>query len=118
MRRLGTLPLMFQPGERWLYQTGADVVGVLIARASGQPFESFLRERIFEPLGMNDTAFSVPFAKIGRLPISYWTQWQTGAIEVYDGPKGASGAARPSSPGRRGPGFYGRRLLGLRARCC
>lgn len=55
MRRLGSLPLMFQPGERWLYQTGADVVGVLVARASGQPFESFLRERVFEPLGMKDT---------------------------------------------------------------
>jgi CubicO group peptidase (beta-lactamase class C family) len=54
MRRFSTLPLMCQPGERWLYHTGADVLGVLIARASGQPFELFLRERIFEPLGMKD----------------------------------------------------------------
>ena len=60
MRRLGTLPLMHQPGERWMYNTGADVLGVLIARASGQPLETFLRERIFEPLGMTDTGFSVP----------------------------------------------------------
>ena len=48
------------PGERWLYHTGADVLGVLIARASGQPFEAFLRERVFEPLGMRDTGFMRP----------------------------------------------------------
>src|SRR5947207_9705448 len=52
IRRLGTLPLVHQPGARWMYNTGSDVLGVLIARASGQPFEAFLRERIFEPLGM------------------------------------------------------------------
>ena len=58
MRRLGTLPLQFQPGERWLYSTGSHVLGVLIARATGQPLEDFLRERIFEPLGMHDTGFT------------------------------------------------------------
>ena len=67
IRRLGTLPLMHQPGEKWMYNTGSDVLGVLIARASGQPLETFLRERIFEPLGMKDTGFSVPAAKIDRL---------------------------------------------------
>jgi CubicO group peptidase (beta-lactamase class C family) len=72
MRRLGTLPLMGQPGERWMYNTGAYVLGVLIARASGQPFETFLRERIFEPLGMKDTAFSVPASKLDRLAPAYW----------------------------------------------
>src|SRR5204862_8162517 len=56
IRRLGTLPLMHQPGERWLYHTGSDVLGVLISRATAGPFENFLRERIFEPLGMKDTA--------------------------------------------------------------
>ena len=71
IRRLGTLPLMYQPGERWLYHTGADVLGVLVARASGQPFESFLRERLFEPLGMRDTDFSVPASKLDRLPTVY-----------------------------------------------
>src|SRR5690349_15323288 len=57
MRRLGTLPLMTQPGRCWMYNAGSYVLGVLIARASGQPSEIFLRERIFEPLGMKDTAF-------------------------------------------------------------
>src|SRR5205823_3073202 len=64
MRRFSTLPLMCQPGERWLYHTGSDVLGVLIARATDQPFETFLRERILEPLGMKDTAFSVPPADV------------------------------------------------------
>ncbi|MEU4290134.1 serine hydrolase domain-containing protein [Kribbella sp. NPDC026596] len=58
MRRLGMLPLQFQPGERWLYSTGSHVLGVLIARVTGQPLEDFLRERIFEPLGMRDTGFT------------------------------------------------------------
>jgi CubicO group peptidase (beta-lactamase class C family) len=54
---LGTLPLMAQPGERWLYNTGASVLGVLCARAAGQPFPDVLSSRVFEPLGMRDTAF-------------------------------------------------------------
>jgi CubicO group peptidase (beta-lactamase class C family) len=54
---LGTLPLIAQPGERWLYNTGASVLGVLMARAVGRPFEEVLRTRLFEPLGMVDTAY-------------------------------------------------------------
>jgi CubicO group peptidase (beta-lactamase class C family) len=54
---LGSLPLIAQPGERWLYNTGASVLGVLVARAAGQGFEDVLRARLFEPLGMRDTAF-------------------------------------------------------------
>ena len=88
IRRLGTLPLMHQPGERWMYNTGSDVLGVLIARASGQPFETFLRERIFEPLGMKDTGFSVPAAELDRLATSYWTDPETGALELHDEPDG------------------------------
>src|SRR5680860_304800 len=60
IRRFGTLPLMHQPGERWMYNMGSEVLGVLIARASGLDFATFLRERIFEPLGMRDTGFHVP----------------------------------------------------------
>jgi CubicO group peptidase (beta-lactamase class C family) len=54
---LGSLPLVAQPGERWLYNTGASVLGVLVARAAGEPFGEVLRTRVFEPLGMRDTAF-------------------------------------------------------------
>lgn len=84
LRRLGTLPLMYQPGERWLYHTGSDVLGVLIARASGQPLETFFRERIFKPLGMKDTSFSVPAASLDRLATSYSTNRETGALDVFD----------------------------------
>ena len=73
MRRLGELPLMAQPGERWLYTAPSNVLGVLIARASGQSFPDFLRSRIFEPLGMKDTAFFAPPTKLNRLTAHYWT---------------------------------------------
>jgi len=71
LRRLGSLPLMAQPGERWLYHTGADVLGVLVARAAGTTFDAFLRERMFGPLGMTDTGFSVPPESIDRLATGY-----------------------------------------------
>ncbi len=96
--RLGTLPLMHQPGAGWMYNTGADVLGVLVARASGLPFERFLRERIFEPLGMKDTGFSVPLANIARLATSYWTNQQTWKFEVYDRPEGGQWSRPPSFP--------------------
>ena len=102
MRRLGTLPLMYQPGERWMYNTGADVLGVLIARASGQPLEAFFRERIFEPLGMKDTAFSVPAGKLDRLATSYWTNFRTGATEIYDQAKGGQWSQPPAFPSGAG----------------
>lgn len=85
LRRLGSLPLMHQPGERWMYNTGSYVLGVLIARASGSSFEDFLRERLFEPLGMKDTGFSVPAAKLDRLATSYWVNSATGELDLYDG---------------------------------
>lgn len=88
MRRFSTLPLMCQPGERWLYHTGADVLGVLIARATGQPLETFLRQRIFEPLGMSDTGFSVPAGEISRLATSYMTDPTSGALQLNDEPLG------------------------------
>ena len=101
MRRFSTLPLMFQPGERWLYHTGADMLGVLIARASGQSFGTFLRERVFEPLGMTDTAFSVPPAKLDRLatttsPTRRPARWRVRPARrsVEPPPAFASGGAR------------------------
>jgi CubicO group peptidase (beta-lactamase class C family) len=71
LRRMGTLPLMDQPGEQWRYNTSAQILGVLVARAAGQPAETFYAERIFGPLGMNDTGFRVPASKLGRLVPCY-----------------------------------------------
>ncbi len=98
IRRLGTLPLMCQPGEKWLYNMGSDVLGVLIARATGQPFETLLRERIFEPLGMKDTGFSVPPANIDRLATSYRPNFQTGVLEVHDESAGGQWSRPPAFP--------------------
>jgi len=98
VRRLGTLPLMHQPGEKWMYHTGSDVLGVLIARAAGQPFDTFLRERLFGPLGMKDTGFSVPPTKLDRFTTSYWTNFQTGALEPYDEPAGGQWSRPPAFP--------------------
>jgi CubicO group peptidase (beta-lactamase class C family) len=98
IRRLGSLPLMEQPGEKWLYHTGSDVLGVLIERASGQPFETFLQERVFEPLGMKDTAFSVPRPNFDRLATSYSTDPGTGKLEVYDPAEGGQWSRPPAFP--------------------
>jgi CubicO group peptidase (beta-lactamase class C family) len=98
IRRLGALPLMHQPGERWMYNTGADVLGVLIARASGQPLETFFRERIFESLGMKDTGFSVPAAKLDRLATGYWRHPGTGALELHDPAMGGQWSRPPAFP--------------------
>jgi len=95
MRRVGTLPLMFQPGHRWLYNLPAEILGVLVARASGQEFDAFLHERLFEPLGMKDTGFSVPAAKLERLATSYMPSWETGALEVYDPARGGDWSHPP-----------------------
>ncbi|MDQ2830072.1 MAG: class A beta-lactamase-related serine hydrolase, partial [Chloroflexota bacterium] len=102
MRRLGTLPLMHQPGEKWLYNTGSDVLGVLIARASGQPLDTFLRERLFEPLGMKDTAFSVPAAALDRLATGYGVNPDTGALTLNDEPKGGQWSQPPAFPSGAG----------------
>jgi CubicO group peptidase (beta-lactamase class C family) len=102
MRRLGTLPLMHQPGERWMYNTGSDVLGVLIARAAGQPLETFLRERLFAPLGMQDTGFSVPATTLDRLATSYWTDPTTGALALYDEAVGSQWSRPPAFPSGAG----------------
>jgi CubicO group peptidase (beta-lactamase class C family) len=102
IRRFATLPLMHQPGERWMYNTGSDVLGVLIARAAGQPLETFFRERLFEPLGMTDTAFSVPAAKLDRLATSYWVNLNTGALELHDPAEGGQWSRPPAFPSGAG----------------
>jgi CubicO group peptidase (beta-lactamase class C family) len=95
MKRFGSLPLVHQPGERWLYDSGSDILGVLISRATGMSLEEFLRERIFAPLGMNDTSFSVPESKRNRLASSYWTNPSTGRFEIFDGVDNSRWASPP-----------------------
>lgn len=84
MAGLGSLPLFAQPGERWLYNTGACVLGVLLARAAGMSFAEVLRTRIFDPLGMRDTAFWT--GDVDRLATAY--QPTAAGLEVWDRPDG------------------------------
>lgn len=69
--KLASAPLYFAPGSRWHYSTSIDVLGRLVEVLSGQSLDAFLEERIFRPLGMFDTAFHVPDAKLGRLTSLY-----------------------------------------------
>jgi CubicO group peptidase (beta-lactamase class C family) len=84
---LARVPLLYQPGEAWLYGTASDLQGVLIARASGRTLPEFLAERIFEPLGMTDTAFEVPESKRQRFT-SYYSAGPDGTLELADTPDG------------------------------
>ena len=117
---LGSLPLMAHPGQRWMYNTGASVLGVLVAHAAGMPFADVLRTRLFELLGMHDTAFWA--SDTGRLVTAYAPA--PDGLQVWDPPDGqwsrppafadgAAGLSRPpmtswplpacSSPGERRP---------------
>jgi CubicO group peptidase (beta-lactamase class C family) len=82
--RLGELPLLAQPGERWLYSAGSQVLGVLAARAAGAPFEDVMRERVLAPLGMHETAFYAKDTK--RLATAY--ENFVGELTVTDPPEG------------------------------
>jgi CubicO group peptidase (beta-lactamase class C family) len=86
MRRYGRLPLIYQPGEHWLYNSGTEILSVLIARAAGTSFGKFLHERIFVPLGMKDTGFSVPAEKLDRLVTCYGRDHASGELKVFDDP--------------------------------
>jgi CubicO group peptidase (beta-lactamase class C family) len=95
VERLAKVPLLHQPGEQWTYNTSADILGVLIQRASGIRLESYLRESIFDPLGMADTTFTLPPESVSRLTASYLTK-PDGTLAVFDP---AAGSAWTSAPG-------------------
>jgi CubicO group peptidase (beta-lactamase class C family) len=84
MARLGELPLLSQPGERWLYQSGSQVLGVLAARAAGALFQDVLRDRVLGPLGMTDTAFHA--TDTARLSTAY--ENRDGRLVMTDPPDG------------------------------
>jgi CubicO group peptidase (beta-lactamase class C family) len=86
MRRYGSLPLIYQPGERWLYNAGTEIAGVLIARVTGMTFAEFLRDRIFAPLGMKDTGFHVPKDEHYRFATAYGRVGGTQQLKVFDPP--------------------------------
>ncbi len=97
MRRLGTLPLAYQPGERWLYHTGAGVLGVLAARAANRPLPELLEDRLLTPLGMSSTGFGVPQQAADRLGPLWTPAEDGGAPQVYD-PADGQWATAPAFP--------------------
>jgi CubicO group peptidase (beta-lactamase class C family) len=84
MRRFAGLPLMYQPGERWMYNVSSLVLGVLVARAASQDLGDLLQSRLFEPLGMQHTGFWLPAELTRELPSYYMTNQQTGVLERLD----------------------------------
>ncbi|QMU79475.1 beta-lactamase family protein [Streptacidiphilus sp. PB12-B1b] len=100
MAALAGIPLLHQPGEAWLYNTCADILGVLIARVAGQPLEEFLAERLFDPLGMVDTGFAVPAARLDRFT-GYYREDPAGGLALLDPPDG-QWAAPPAFPSAAG----------------
>lgn len=83
-RRLALLPLDFDPGTRWQYSVGLDLMGLVIQRAAGMPFNDYLRDTIFRPLGMIDTDFVVPQSKVDRLTSNYSPNPEGGPQIVTD----------------------------------
>jgi CubicO group peptidase (beta-lactamase class C family) len=102
IQRLGSLPLMYQPGEQWLYNTGAQVLGILLARAADKPLATLLAERIFEPLGMRDTAFSVSPGQRDRFTTAYVPDPESGVLSVLDHADDSFWARPPAFPDAAG----------------
>jgi CubicO group peptidase (beta-lactamase class C family) len=103
---LAKIPLEFSPGEAWNYSVSTDVIGYLIGKISGMPFEQFLKERIFDPLGMADTDFFVPADKAHRFAacynadpggmMSFHAAEKKGGLTLQDDPTTSSFLTRPS----------------------
>ena len=82
---MAKLPLLYQPGTRWVYSVSVDIQGYLVEKLSGQPFPEFLRTRIFEPLGLIDTAFYVPADKLARAATIYAYDKASGGLAPAPG---------------------------------
>jgi len=93
---LASIPLEFSPGEAWNYSVSTDVIGYLIEKISGQPFEQFLRDRIFQPLGMHDTDFHVPAAKAHRFAACY--NATPGGMATFHSPGAKGGLTLQDDP--------------------
>lgn len=97
MARLGDLPLVYEPGTHFLYHIAHEVLGVLIARITGQPLETFFRERIFEPLGMEETSLILSAEKRGRFAVAY-APAPEGGLMVVDHPQRTGWTQAPLFP--------------------
>jgi CubicO group peptidase (beta-lactamase class C family) len=101
MAAISAVPLLHQPGEGWLYNTGSDLLGVLLARAAGTSLASLFDETVLGPLGMVDTGFSVPPADVGRLATQY-ARDESGTLVEVDPPDGQWASPPPFASGAGG----------------
>ncbi len=132
MDKLARVPLLYQPGERWMYSLSTDVCGALVEKISGQRFDRYLEETIFGPLGMKDTAFTVAPDKVDRFCANY-RRGADKSLQLLDDPTTSDYLSEPTflSGGgglvgttedylrfcemlRRGGEFEGARILGPR----
>jgi len=102
INRVAKLPLLYQPGEGWVYSVSVDIQGYLVEKLSGKPFAEFLRERIFSPLGMKDTGFYVPAEKLNRVASIYQGDANPGANPMPKDP----GISQPPGLPSGGGGLY------------
>jgi CubicO group peptidase (beta-lactamase class C family) len=97
--RLATMPLLYQPGTRWLYSSSVDIQGYIVERLSGMTLPDFMREKIFAPLGMRDTGFYVPPEKLNRFAALYQWDAKQGKLVPGDASQlGVSYAKQPTMP--------------------
>jgi len=94
VRKMGQVPLRYEPGERWMYSFSTDVCGYLVQALSGMPFEDYLQKHIFDPLGMKDTAFSIAPDKVDRFATNY-VRREDKSLAVMDDPQKSSYAKPP-----------------------
>ena len=111
VEKLSRVPLRFDPGDRWMYSYSTDVCGYLVEAMSGMPFDQYLQETIFEPLGMGDTAFFVAPEKKDRLAANY-RRAADKSLRLIDDPETSSCLERPSFPSGGG-GLTSRRFRAL-----
>jgi CubicO group peptidase (beta-lactamase class C family) len=132
MEKLAKVPLRYQPGERWLYSLSTDICGALVEKISGKPFDVYLQETIFDPLGMKDTSFHVTDDKLPRFAANY-RRAADKSLQLMDDPETSEYRKAPTFPSggggltgttedylrfcemlRRGGEFEGARILGPR----
>jgi len=94
--RLGKLPLLYQPGEKWVYSVASDVLGLVIENVSGMSLDKYLETRIFKPLGMADTSFQLPQEKLDRFATNYSPD-ESGGLKVIEVPSESKYLKKPAS---------------------
>ena len=95
VKKISQFPLVYQPGKQWMYSYSIDIAGYLVEKVSGQPLDEFMAQRIFKPLGMKDTGFYVPKAKLERLTNHY--KFDKGSLHLEESAGRSDFRKRPSA---------------------